>query len=106
MPSGNASNASINVLKLLVLMRNQYKSFSASWFVNYVVEENEAMKAKSEFDEGKPNESLQLFLSNVEDLHDSKEPLAFGTKTPVLATTKSSLAPSKVLINSSQVPAT
>jgi hypothetical protein len=54
------------------ILRNQYKSFSASWFVNYVVEENEAMKAKSEFDEGKPNESLQLFLSNVDDLHMAK----------------------------------
>jgi hypothetical protein len=57
---------------ILFIFQKDYKSFSSHYFINQVAEEDEALKAMKESNENKPNESLQLFLSNVEDLHMAK----------------------------------
>jgi hypothetical protein len=48
--------------------KKDYNAFEVSWFLKAVVEENEAFNEMRESNENKPNESLQLYLSNVEDL--------------------------------------
>jgi hypothetical protein len=53
---------------ILFIFQKDYKSFSAHYFINQVAEEDEALKAMKESNEDKPNESLQLYLSNVADL--------------------------------------
>jgi hypothetical protein len=50
------------------ILKKDYNTFEVSWFLKAVVEENEAFNEMRESNENKPNESLQLYLSNVADL--------------------------------------